>query len=61
MEESEVAQRAFGYDGKSDTGFALGEKLLARYEGAEVTADKPNIRSKIVYKHFSRNLCRVRV
>lgn len=39
-----------GYDGKSDTGFAPGEKLLARYEGAEVTADKPSIRLKIAYE-----------
>lgn len=50
--ETEAARRGLGYDGESDSGFALGEKLLARYEGAEVTADKPNIRPKIVHKRF---------
>jgi len=35
---------------KSDISFALGKELLARYEGVEVIADKPNARSKILYE-----------
>lgn len=50
--------RPAGDGRKTDASFALGEELLARYEGAKVTADKPRAYVwKSYMSVFLRNLC----